>query len=475
MANEFVAKNGLISQNNTTVSGSLTVTQGITGSLLGTASNAIYAENGSETLQEIINNSVVSNEIVGTVASNDFFTIRNTDVDTGLYIYGNDMGGASVAKSTWLGRYGTLNSKPDIAIGIDDQAYNGIAIRGTPFVSSSNFILGYSGDSTEGGITYISASRITFPYTGNAVITGSLIVSGSSGGFGGITGSLEGTASYALTASYAMNGGGTPINTSSFATTGSNTFNGSQIITGSLAVGTSSLGPNENTLTLGARDVANEGGQLGFNAPGGTYTSASFFDLYQNRFRLLRGTNAGSTGEVATWNLGTLQMQLPAYTSATSFPGTSVASLAVDSGGNILTQPVPSPVYSIFFFSNAWTITAGQTYYIANYPRNPATTVNTSRVGIPKAGTITDALFTIYSQGVIGSNNGITASIRLNNTTDYLIEQNATANTFRTFTNNSLNIPVSVGDTIELKLQIATPYTTVPTNNFPTANVLIKT
>jgi hypothetical protein len=35
MANEFVAKNGLISQNNTTVSGSLTVTQGITGSFTG--------------------------------------------------------------------------------------------------------------------------------------------------------------------------------------------------------------------------------------------------------------------------------------------------------------------------------------------------------------------------------------------------------------------------------------------------------
>ncbi len=32
MANEFVAKNGLISQNNTTVSGSLTVTQNITSS-----------------------------------------------------------------------------------------------------------------------------------------------------------------------------------------------------------------------------------------------------------------------------------------------------------------------------------------------------------------------------------------------------------------------------------------------------------
>jgi hypothetical protein len=50
MANEFVAKNGLISQNNSTVSGSLTVTQGITGSLLGTSS---YATTASYTFQVV--------------------------------------------------------------------------------------------------------------------------------------------------------------------------------------------------------------------------------------------------------------------------------------------------------------------------------------------------------------------------------------------------------------------------------------
>ena len=48
MANEFIARNGLISQNNSVVTGSLTVTQGITGSLFGTASwatNAISVSN----------------------------------------------------------------------------------------------------------------------------------------------------------------------------------------------------------------------------------------------------------------------------------------------------------------------------------------------------------------------------------------------------------------------------------------------
>jgi hypothetical protein len=40
--NEFIARNGLIAQNNSTISGSLNVTGGITGSLLGTATTASY-------------------------------------------------------------------------------------------------------------------------------------------------------------------------------------------------------------------------------------------------------------------------------------------------------------------------------------------------------------------------------------------------------------------------------------------------
>ena len=174
----------------------------------------------------------------------------------------------------------------------------------------------------------------------NSTVTGSLLVSGSititgslntSGG--GITGSLSGTASFATSASYALSSSQTQ--TASFV----NTLNQNIIITGSAAIGTSSLGPFENTLTLGARDNGSEGGQLGFNAPGGTYTSASFIDLYQNKLRILKGTNATSTGEVANWNMDTLQMALPAYQSSSSFGGTATADLAVDSGGNIITIP----------------------------------------------------------------------------------------------------------------------------------------
>jgi hypothetical protein len=75
------------------------------------------------------------------------------------------------------------------------------------------------------------------------------------------------------------------------------------VATGSLTIGSSSMGPAENTLTLGARDTGDEGGQLGFNAPGGTYTSASMIDNYQNKLRILKGTNAGTTTELVSINL----------------------------------------------------------------------------------------------------------------------------------------------------------------------------
>jgi hypothetical protein len=74
--------------------------------------------------------------------------------------------------------------------------------------------------SGSGGIGGATTGSNTF--VGNQTITGSLTVTQ------GVTGSLLGTASFATTASFALNI--TPIDTSSFATTGSNIFVGNQII-----------------------------------------------------------------------------------------------------------------------------------------------------------------------------------------------------------------------------------------------------
>jgi hypothetical protein len=198
----------------------------------------------------------------------------------------------------------------------------------TFYTDSTNFnslqITGSTSDAPASNIFSVSSDRagiFSVNNAGNVSITGSLNVSGS------ITGSLLGTASFATSASQAQ--------TASFV----NTLNQNIIISGSATIGSTTSGASENTLTLGARDTTSEGGQLGLNAPGGSYISASFIDLYQNRLRILKGTNVTSTGEVAAWNMHTLQMSLPAYTSAISFAGTSSAELAVDSSGNIITTP----------------------------------------------------------------------------------------------------------------------------------------
>jgi hypothetical protein len=215
------------------------------------------------------------------------------------------------------------------------------AFSGSVSTTGSNSITG-SLDAV-GSTTITGSLNITGSYnligsnstTGSVAITGSLSVTGSVDVQGGVTGSLFGTASYAvyaLSASYAPGGGSSA--TASYV----DTLNQNVIITGSLTVGLTSVGANENTLTLGPSLAGGEGegGQLGLNAGNG-YTSASFIDNYQDRLRILKGTNSSSTGEVASFNLNTLQVQFPAYNSVSSYPGTSVATLAVDSGGNVIT------------------------------------------------------------------------------------------------------------------------------------------
>ncbi len=83
-----------------------------------------------------------------------------------------------------------------------------------------------------------------FPFDGNAVITGSLLVSGSSSGFSGITGSLQGTSSWttnALTAS----------------TADDFTVRGTLVVSGSTTIGdatTDSITLTATTMSIGGGD-----------------------------------------------------------------------------------------------------------------------------------------------------------------------------------------------------------------------------
>ena len=60
-------------------------------------------------------------------------------------------------------------------------------------------------------------------------------------------------------------------------------------------------------------------------------------DNYQNRLRILKGTNAGSTAEIASFSMISGQMTLPAYTGSGAFPGSAAGYLAIDTSGNVIT------------------------------------------------------------------------------------------------------------------------------------------
>jgi hypothetical protein len=93
MANEFIARNGLIAQNNSTVSGSLTVTAGITGSIFGsasyatTAATASYANNftvaGTLTAQTLVVQTITSSTVYSSGSNIFGNSLANTQTFTG--------------------------------------------------------------------------------------------------------------------------------------------------------------------------------------------------------------------------------------------------------------------------------------------------------------------------------------------------------------------------------------------------------
>lgn len=90
------------------------------------------------------------------------------------------------------------------------------------------------------------------------------------------------------------------------------------------------------------------------------------------------------------------------------------------------------------------------TIYFGNLPKAPVTAAATSKVYIPRAGTIKRVEIYCYS-GTAGTAENWSGYIRLNNLTDTLIQTVGAATNERRFTNASLNIAVVVGDYFEIK------------------------
>lgn len=91
-----------------------------------------------------------------------------------------------------------------------------------------------------------------------------------------------------------------------------------------------------------------------------------------------------------------------------------------------------------------------QTVYFGNLPKAPTTTADTSKVHIEHNGVIRKVNIYCYS-GTAGTAQNWSLYIRINGTTDYLIETIGAATNERIFNNESLNIPVVDGDYFEIK------------------------
>ena len=229
MANEFIARNGLIAQESSVVSGSLIVTQGITGSLFGTASyvtgsihtSANPALSASNTLTASFVNPLNQNVII----------TGSLLVGTGSSLIAPNYGlTPNLAIGMNTGSTGAVldlrnTSNPIVAgdtlgviqfVGKDDSsiAYASSQIRATV---SNDPGQGYSGGGNiaiwtginQAGYPLTERMRVnnlgqvligltsSLNLTSKLVVSGSTIVTGSLNVTQGITGSLQGTASYA--------------------------------------------------------------------------------------------------------------------------------------------------------------------------------------------------------------------------------------------------------------------------------------
>jgi hypothetical protein len=124
-----------------------------------------------------------------------------------------------------------------------------------------------------------------------------------------------------------------------------------------------------------------------------------------------------------------------------------------------------------------------QTVYIGGKPAAPSTTGGVNKIFVQKGGIVNHAELYVYS-GTAGTNEEWPIYLRLNGTTDYLISSQNQSAGERLFKNWNMNIPVSVGNYIEIKSVQPTwatnPATTiyggyiyVQDSSNPTANTFI--
>ena len=193
--NEFVARNGIIALNNVQITGSLSVTNGITGSLSGSATSALsssYASTSSYANSFTVGGTLVAQTLV-----------VQTITSSVEYSSGSNSFGSSLANT---------------------QTFTGsVGITGSLSVNGNESITGSLGINGPTGSTLFSSNVDALILTGSLLISGSSYFTGSLN----ILGSLNATSSQAITASYAL--------TASYVS-GSSSVSASYALTASYAV-----------------------------------------------------------------------------------------------------------------------------------------------------------------------------------------------------------------------------------------------
>lgn len=139
----------------------------------------------------------------------------------------------------------------------------------------------------------------------------------------------------------------------------------------------------------------------------------------------------------------------------------------------LLILPVNGYYYTIPFYSLSNNPIDSVTTYIGNRPQVPAGAANMSMIRFPTSGTIEGVEVMDYSTTVAGSAETYNYSIRINNQTEYLIDNLAVNTNERRFTNLSYSIPITEGDWFEIK-RIHPKWATNPTGNLVSGYVLFN-
>ena len=267
---------------NQIVTGSIYVTAGITGSLFGTASwaesasyaltasyvlsssyalTASYASssnyastaNVASTANTLLVYPFTSNEISDT----SYFPIvkaeTGNDPQQGInkLVYDNSLLIYSKSLNTYIfSNNDVLEIPPTINIGIEHSPWGGANLNVYGNILATGSVTTATLNTSLGTLNFVSdIQRASESIQASLSVTnGTLLLTGVSYS-GSFIGNLTGTASYATTASYYNETD--PIfrsKSGSFATTGSNQFNGNQVITGSLTI-------TQNLIVLGSSSI----------------------------------------------------------------------------------------------------------------------------------------------------------------------------------------------------------------------------